>query len=309
MPAPTEHFRLEEVAPGIHAAIATPGGFGLCNGTIVDLGGATLVFDAMLTPDAGTALGHAARRLTGRPIDLLVDSHHHGDHVRGNAAVAAQHVVSTPKTRELIVARASEYLESDRKEAVVELDGLRSGKIPAAPAEREILEAWFEGILATPVGMAVRPPDLTFTDELAVRGTRREARILTYGGGHSPSDVFVHLPDERLLLLGDLVAIGFHPSLGDGRPNAWRRILGRIEALGAERVVPGHGPVGPAGSIRAISDYLATVVRYAQALPPGSGEAVAVPPAPPSCDGWKFARFFESNVRYAAELLRADPTA
>lgn len=301
MGVPDEHFQIEEIAPGVHAAIATARGYGLCNATIVDLGGSTLVFDAMLTPQAGTALGLAARRLTGRAVDFLVNSHYHGDHVRGNGAVGAQHIVSTHRVRELILERAERHLAEDRLEAKRELEELRAGRTPATPSERAVYEGWFEGILATPAGWTVVPPDLTITEELVIRGSRREARVLTYGGGHSPSDVLVHLPDDGIVLLGDLVSVGFHPSLSDGDPEALVGILGRVRVLRFERAVPGHGPMGGPADVRRMEEYVRMVLRLAAespGAPPTPGGSGPAPPPPPF-DTWKFRSFFASNLAHA----------
>jgi len=296
----SDHFTLEEIAPGVHVAIATPRGFGLCNAGIVDLGGRTLVFDAMLTPQAGEALGRAARRLTGRPVDFLVNSHYHGDHVRGNAAIEAGHIVSTHRVRELILERASDHLASDRREAATELESLRSGRTSATPAERATFEGWFEGILATPEGWLVPPPDLTLSDSLIVRGRRRAAHILSFGGGHSPSDVLVHLPDERIVFLGDLLSIGFHPSLWDGDPPELARILERVRGLGATTALPGHGPLGNDSDVRRMAEYVAVLERLASGLrgrEDGASEVVKTP-APAPFDVWKFSSFFAQNLSF-----------
>jgi len=305
-----EHFRIQELAPGVHAAVATPEGFGLCNAGIVDLGGVTLVFDAMLTPQAGEALGLVARRLTGRAVDYLVNSHYHGDHVRGNGAVAAQHIVSTHKVRELVIERAASALESDRVEAASELEGLRTGRIPSTPAELAVYEGWYEGILATPKGWPVTPPDLTISEEFVVHGSRREARVLSFGGGHSPSDVLVHLPEERIVFLGDLLSIGFHPCLWDGDPDALLRILERVRALRPDQALPGHGPLGGVGDVRRMEEYVAVLQRLArERLPPkapGGGLAGVRPPSP--FDQWKFSAFFEQNLAFVhGRLAHAAP--
>ena len=300
MGEPSAHFELEEIAPGVHAAIARRDGWGLCNATIVDLGGFTLVFDAMLTPQAGTALGRAAARLTGRPVDLLVNSHRHGDHVRGNSAVGAVRVASTQVVRELIAARASRDLADDRTEAPRELERVRAAGAAVGAADREVLIAWFEGILATPPDWPVRPPDLTFEREMTVHGSRRSARLLTFGGGHSASDVFVELPEERILLMGDLVSSGFHPSLWDGDPTEFRRILRAVGERPIDRVVPGHGPVSDRSAVPTMEEYLAAVERAADARSEDGAtpEAAAGTPAPAPFDRWVFAEFFGINVGF-----------
>lgn len=300
MTEPAAHFELEEIAPGVHAAIARRDGWGLCNAAIVDLGGFTLVFDAMLTPQAGTALGRAAARLTGRPVDLLVNSHRHGDHVRGNSAVGAVRIASTHAVRTLVAERAGADLASDRAEAPAELARLRAAGSAIGSAEREVLVAWFEGILATPPEWTIRPPDLTFAHELTVHGHRRSARLLSFGGGHSASDVFVELPEDRVVLMGDLVSSGFHPSLWDGDPTAFRRILRQVGERPIDRLLPGHGPVSGRASLPAMDGYLAALevladARNAEGRPPESAHGAAAPP--PYAD-WIFRDFFGLNLEF-----------
>ncbi len=299
------HFTTEEIAPGVHVAIATPDGFGLCNSAIVDLGGVTLVFDAMLTSGAGTALGREAERRTGRPVDLLVNSHYHGDHVRGNTAVRPVRIVSTAKVRDLVLEVAPKHLVSDRAEVAAELEGLRSGKIPVTPEERRIFESWYAGVLATPADLAIRPPDLTFERELVIHGTRRTARVVTFGGGHSPSDVVCFLPQERIVFLGDLVSSGFHPSLWDGNATELSRILGEVEALRPEQAVPGHGPVGGIEAIRAMAQYVRGLraraeQRRAEGITIDRTEG-EVPPPP--FDRWIFSPFYRQNLAFVQRTL------
>ncbi|HTT16258.1 MAG TPA: MBL fold metallo-hydrolase [Thermoplasmata archaeon] len=308
----SEHFRLEEVADGVHAAIATPAGFGLCNAAIIDLGGTTLVFDAMLTPQAGAALGRAAERLTGRPVGVLVQSHYHGDHVRGSAAVGAAHVVSTRRVRDLVLERGPLHLRGDRDEVPGELERLRSGATPALPEEREVLEGWYGGILATPADLEFRPPDLTFESELLVHGRRRSARLLTFGGGHSPSDVLLVLPDERFLCLGDLLSVGFHPSLSDGNPEELSRILREVRALPTDRALPGHGPVSDAAGIAEMEGYVTALRGLARAAldERADRETFVGRPPPGPYARWKFTTIYRANVGFLYDRLRdAGPTA
>ena len=301
------HFRLEEIADGVHVAVATPQGFGLCNSGIVDLGGTTLVFDGMLTPQAGEALGRAAEALTRRPVGLLANSHYHGDHVRGNGAVGAAHVVSTRRVRELILERGPVHLRADREEAARDLARLRSGEMKANDAERAVFEGWFGGILATPAELALRAPDLTFESELVLHGTKRSARLVTFGGGHSPSDVLLHLPEEKVVFLGDLLSVGFHPFLTDGDPEELLRILGRVRGLGIDRAVPGHGPVSDDAGIGDMERYVSTLLgsaREARAQGTTRDEWARRPPPPPF-DRWTFSTFYEDNARFVFDRQAA----
>jgi glyoxylase-like metal-dependent hydrolase (beta-lactamase superfamily II) len=299
-PEPPPPFVLREISEGIHAAVAVPGGFGLCNAGIVDLCDATLVFDSMLTPMAGEELRRAAERLTGRPVDYVVNSHYHGDHVRGNMAFAPVRIVSSRKTRSVMAERSLAHLAEDRSSAAHDLEELRSGRMAALPSERVVYEGWFQGILETPGSLRIVLPDLTFDHELVIHGSRRDVHLRTYGGGHSPSDVFAVVPDQKVAFLGDLLSIGFHPWLTDGDPEKFSEILDRIGTLGPERTLPGHGPVGTGEDIRRMGEYVAEVRREGrEARRRGATlEEVGRTPTPERYAAWNFSSQYAENVAF-----------
>jgi cyclase len=292
------HFRIEPIADGVFAAIATDSGHGLCNSAIVDLGDGALVFDSMLTPQAGADLRRVAEKLTGHPVTYLVNSHYHGDHVRGNTSFPSVRIVSTRKVRDLIAERAVRAIEADRASMPEALADLRAGRLPASTRDRAVFEGWFTGALETPAGTVVPEPDLFVDDQLSLRGPRREVRVLTYGGGHSPSDVLAFLPEERVAFLGDLLFVGFHPSVGDGFVEPWIRILDSVKGLGARRFLPGHGPVGGAAEVERIQGYLRHLLERARsAHRSGLGrEAVNSSAVPPEYAEWTFGLFYPENL-------------
>jgi cyclase len=304
---PRRHFEIERLAPGVFAARAIDGGFALCNAGIVDLGGRTVVFDTMLTPMAGTDLARAAVRLTGRRPDWAVNSHWHGDHIWGNSAFERGHIVSSRKARDVIRVRSrAQWIECRRefREQLRQLDA-PSSAVPAR--DRDWLRGWYQGVLATPRTHRFVPPNVTFEDELVLEGERRSLRLITYGGGHSPSDVFAYLPDERILFTGDLIMVGLHPSVGDGWPDRWGEILGRIEGLGVERLVPGHGPVGPGsylGQERRYLDDLRATVRSA-ARREEKLRTVLATPVPARYQAWGASFFYPENLRREYSLQAA----
>jgi cyclase len=294
-------FRVRPLAPGVHAAVAVDGGAGLCNAGIVDLGGLTVVFDAMLTPAAGTALRRAAERLTGRRPDVVINSHWHGDHIRGTASFAPVRVVSSRANRALIRRRGPLQLAWDHEHLAKELERLDAADSTVPERDRAMYRGWFRGALATPARLRFQLPDVTFEEALTLEGERRSLSVRTYGGGHSPSDVFAFLEDERTLFLGDLVNTQMHPSVSDGDPLRWIDILRRIRRLRAETAVPGHGEVGGDRDIRAVEQYLTDLVRLARRLRAGARPSEV--PMPRRYNGWKFAGFFPENLRRARAVL------
>jgi cyclase len=303
----SRHFRLERLAPGVHAAVATRDGFGLCNSGIVDLGGVTVVFDSMLTPMAGAALARAAERCTGRAPDWVVNSHWHGDHIWGNSAFANGHVVSTRRVREVVLRKSRRQFDDCRRQFPAELKQLRSPGPSIHPDDVRQLRSWFRGVLATPRSHRIVPPEVTFTDELVLEGSRRSLRLLSYGGGHSPSDVFGYLPEERVLFTGDLTMVGYHPSVGDGWPDAWVRILDRMRRLRVDSLLPGHGPVGSAKDLERGRRYLRDLTQIARAaVRRGSPLSELVrTPIPSRYRDWRFAMMFADNLRRTYQLATA----
>ena len=303
-PTGSRHFRIERLADGVYAAFARPGGFALSNSTIVDLGSTTVVFDSTLTPMAGAALRRCAERLTGHAPSFVVNSHWHGDHHWGNSAFVGAHVVSTRRVREVIVQRSRPLFRAWRRELPRELAALRHPGPAVDSRDVPELRGWFRGVLATPSDLPIVPPGVTFEDELVLTGRRRSVHLVSYGGGHSPSDVFAFLPDERIVATGDLALVGYHLSVGDGYPDEWIRILGRMLRLRVERLVPGHGSLGDARTLARSREYLRDLVRRAaSARRRGvSLRSFRRAPVPERYREWRFSLMYPENLARAYRL-------
>jgi hypothetical protein len=64
-----------------------------------------------------------------------------------------------------------------------------------------------------------------------------------------------------------------------------------VEASGADRFVPGHGPVGGVAELRTLARYVDDVERLA--AEGGNGTVI-----PDPYRSWGFARFFALNVEF-----------
>jgi len=94
----SKHFTLVEMADGVWAAIAKPGGWSICNIGIIDLGKDVVLFDAGMNRHAAAELSATAEKLTGRPVTTVVLSHGHSDHVRGAIGLpTGLTIIATPQ--------------------------------------------------------------------------------------------------------------------------------------------------------------------------------------------------------------------
>jgi cyclase len=250
-----EHYRLEVIADGVLAAIARPDGGGRGNAAIVLLDGRTLVFDTGMTPQAGAELREAAERLG--PVGWVVNSHWHGDHIRGNQGFADAEIVATARTKELIETRAARQLADQKATdfdallaSIAEGDDRRSTGLDKSFAAR------IEGLrqlASTITEVELRPPTRTFEDRVELA---RGCELVTLGGGHTESDAFLVLADRRVAVAGDLLCVAMHPWMGHGDPDRWIEILGELETLDVDRFVPGHGAVATVEDVRALREHL-----------------------------------------------------
>ena len=89
------------------------------------------------------------------------------------------------------------------------------------------------------------------------------ARVLLTPG-HTATNVSVWVPSDRVLFTGDCLIAEYLPNLDAGTVDDWRtwlKSLERIEALGAEQAVAGHGPVARnAAEVRRMIDRVRAVL-------------------------------------------------
>lgn len=305
----SRHFTLESLAPGVYAAIIVPGTGAWGNAGIVDLGGAALVFDTFLTPAPARELRAAAEALTGSPVRLVVNSHYHMDHTYGNAEFPGAVVIATEITRDLIAERGGKLLEQVRADRQVldELEAeMRAEQDAARRADKAQELGEWRALDAAASEMTLRLPDITFAGSMVLHGTQRRVELLTYGGGHTPSDAFLYLPAERIAFMGDLVPVRTHPSFA-GDADEWQRILERVAQLDIATLVPGHGSVGTLADCATTRRYIADLQALAAdvARAGGNEDAAAALPVPASYADWDAPSVFPENMRFLYRRAKA----
>lgn len=299
---------LRRLADGVYAAFSTDTAAATSNAGIVDLGDATLVFDAFLTPLAGAELRAAAETLTGRPVTHVVLSHYHNDHIRGTQAFGEATVISSARTKELIATRGEDERRSDaaglpRRIPLWE-DQLRAA---TDPLERRQLTYWIayaRMILDSLPEVRIVIPHRTFERRLTIEGTRRTVELVELAG-HSPSDTVLALPADGVAFLADLLSVRVHPYLPDGDPDAWLEGLDAIGRFGTEQLVPGHGSLGAAKDLVRMREYITSVQEMAWLYADQGRNPDGAVPIPRTFRRWGFARFFAANVQFVWDRTRA----
>ena len=108
-------------------------------------------------------------------------------------------------------------------------------------------------------GTELKGPDETFTDEYIIEMGDMRIEALHLGDAHSPGDISVWLPEQKLVIAGDMA---FHermlPIFSDTCTSCWLETWeAAFEPLAAQIVIPGHGHPTDMATVRKYTfDYL-----------------------------------------------------
>lgn len=225
---------LSEVAPGVLAYVQPDGSWMINNtGAVVGRSGVLLI-DTTSTEARNRALHAAvAERTGGLPVRTAVNTHHHGDHTYGNWLLPA----GIP-----IVAHRH------CRDEVLRAGMVARALFPTADYGR----------------VELAPPTLTFEDTLTLHVDQTRVELRYVGPAHTLGDVIAWLPDRGVVFTGDLVFHGGHPFLAEGCLANYPAALERVRQLGAQILVPGHGPLAGPDVLDGMLDYaewLTTLAR------------------------------------------------
>jgi cyclase len=288
------HYKFEELVEGVTFGRARAEGTALSNTGLIDLGGSTLVFDTGLTLRAAADIRSASLALTDRTPSLAANSHWHLDHLLGNQVFAARPIYATKRTIEILLEKRAE-LESELNRGKIETEireieaNARAATTEAGRAPYEFVLRINRALLEELIELKLTLPSSGFEGELRLPGDR-QARLLTFGSGHTDSDAILFLPESRILFAGDLVVSGNHPNLTSGNPEHWLTVLDKIDELRPEQIATGHGPIGSRETVAEMRDYIETMLDLAQKT--GDG------PIPARFARWAEPDQFSGNLAY-----------
>jgi cyclase len=259
-----------ELAPGVFL-FSTPsyGDVGLDGNSIAVLSNdGVLVFDANGTPAASAAVLEQIRQLTDKPVRYVVNSHWHWDHWYGTEtytrAFPDVRIVSHEKSRAMMAGPAIEF---NRPGIETQLPGYIQALEKRAAADPTLAPLLEEDrfFLEQKKHARLVLPNLTFSDRMSIEMGERHIEVLNYGRAVTPGDTFVFLPNEKILLLGDLIVNPITFALSC-YPTEWLRALERIDTLDATTIVTGHGaPLGDKRLLRATIDVFRVLLREGKA--------------------------------------------
>lgn len=242
--APAKAHRVEKLSERSYVIFGRGGNVGLFLGEK----------EAVLV-DAQYELGvpgllEAVASITDKPLRFLVNTHHHGDHVGGNAALAGR--------VQAIVAHANVRRRMEAEQEKVE------------PAKR--------GGLPT---LVVGEADPRVPGRVDVRLPGLELHVVHRVAAHTDGDLLVGNPPDLVIHMGDVMFLGLLPFVDakDGG-GSFEGVLETVAWLAGwlpdgAKIIPGHGPVCGRKELLRYRDFLAALKAHAAARPGQSSKELA----------------------------------
>lgn len=274
-PQPEISFEATELASGLYVLEGVGGFAGGNVGLLTGEDGVVLIDDGL--PPLTDELLEAIGELSDDPIEFLINTHVHGDHIGGNETIA--------QAGATIVAH-------DNLRSRLKADGIRmpGGSVPAP-----------EDAL----------PTVTFSDSVTFHLNGRNAFVFHVEKAHTDGDAVIHFRDDNVIHAGDVLFNGLYPFIdmdSGGTVDGFIAAQKRIWALADEetKIIAGHGPVAGkkelAAAIAMLEDSYARVGAMVEAGK-SDEEILAANPLADYHDDWNWA--FITTERMTQTLIRA----
>lgn len=219
----------EELVPGVfinnHYRGCTPG-------FIYTEEGIVLVDSPLIPKQAIDWRAQVEEEYPDEPFLYLINTDHHRGHALGNQYFMPVKVIAHERAHKEMSGYTDNFKERVRNSFK------REPEIQAQLNNIEII-----------------PPHITFTNRAKLLYGTRQIELI-FVGGHTPATSIVWLPEEKICFVGDIVWVDQHPYMAQGNTLEWLNALELIRQLGADYLIPGHGPVCSPDATYRVGEYI-----------------------------------------------------
>ncbi|MDP6514649.1 MAG: MBL fold metallo-hydrolase [SAR202 cluster bacterium] len=300
-------FTFHQIHESVYIAIGTGNLVVASNGAIVINDDDVLLVDTHISPASAWALREEMKEVTDKPVRYVVNTHFHFDHAHGNQIYGPEvEIIGHEFTRDMIVAGESKGGKTYNTMMAGLPQAISGLKAQVADTSDQTARAELERQLHIQENYAVAsdsvdatPPTITLTDQLSLFRGGREIRMIFLGRAHTGGDVVVHLPEERILITGDLIVDGA-PYMGDGYLMDWAATLDNLKSLDFDVILPGHGQ--PLRGKSHVDDLQEFVVDLLSKITESHKAGVPADQAAQSIDMLAHSKNFPSIVEVGVDL-------
>lgn len=205
------------------------GGY-MVNSTLILGDKGAILIDSGFSDEVGAHIRKAAEKLTKLPITHVINTHHHGDHSLGNVAFPGAEIISSENCKKLVEDTGADWI------AIAESSiGRKLPNTRPIPASRT-----YASQTHTP---------------LEINGVKMELWVPE--AAHTKGDMLVWLPDDKVLVAGDVLVNTTTPNFRDAETKKWVQTLAGVQQYPAKTIIPGHGPLMTLKDARAMHKRMA----------------------------------------------------
>lgn len=188
----------------------------MVNSTLILGDKGAILIDTGFSDEVGAHIRKAAEKLTKLPITHVINTHHHGDHSLGNVVFPGVEIISSENCKKLVEDTGADWI------AIVETSiGRKLPNTKAIPASRT-----YASLTRTPV---------------EINGVKMELWVPE--AAHTKGDMLVWLPEDKVLVAGDVLVNTTTPNFRDAEAKKWVQTLADLQQYPAKTIIPGHGPL------------------------------------------------------------------
>ncbi|MFW2388091.1 MAG: alkyl sulfatase dimerization domain-containing protein [Polyangiales bacterium] len=238
-----EEFRrnVYTVTEGVHVAV----GFGIANSIMVEGEDCVFIVDVMGSMQTAEEVKAEFRKITDKPIEALIYTHNHADHVMGGLAFAPDGKIDVyaHETTNYYINRTISVLRPALRVRGARMFGSHLTR-PGGDQRENVGLGPFVETLDPSMTLGLIRPNKTFSDQLAAEICGVQVKLV-HAPGETNDQIFVWLPERGVLLPGDNIYKAF-PNLYSIRGTlyrdvlAWARSIDKMRALRPTHLVPSH---------------------------------------------------------------------
>ncbi len=231
---------LIDIGNDCYAYIQT-GGLNVSNAGLVLGPDSYLVIDTLFVKPMTEAFKSSILKVTDKPLNSIICTHHHADHTLGLAWF--------PRDIPVI---AHEHMRERMIHTGLDLGHFRQVNPEYAKYLKDVNQFF---------------PTHTYKGSMTLYLGNRRIELHNMGHTHSVGDTMVYLPKEKILYSGDFCFNFVTPATFDAHIGNWINKAKRIlKTFQIDIIVPGHGPVGDRAILEDMVDYLSLVKRQSKKM-------------------------------------------
>ena len=255
---PTYGVSAIKVTDSIYMLKGKGGNMGLCIGN----DGAFMIDDQFA--EGTEAILQTVGFITKKPVQFLINTHHHGDHTGGNENMIQNGTIifAHENVRKKLLQEANKkYQDSINKVYEKNLeqfkkDGANEERAEAS-AKRTVSEMEETMIISKNL------PMITFDEDLTFHYNNEKIVVFHVHNAHTDGDVMVYFTDSNVLHTGDVYVKNMYPFIdvaNGGSVKGYKEALSKILMVANEdtNIIPGHGEIASLQDVK----YTQSMVEF-----------------------------------------------